>query len=111
METTETRIARLDEQVKTLVDKVNKNQDAVANVNSWMASVDNTLSSMNYRFSSVEQNVTRSVEAINEFNSIKNKVIGASLAGKWVWTALGVGFTLLYAFHGSIIKILTTPWR
>ena len=111
METSETKLARLEEKVKTLIDKVDQNQDTYNRSSSWMTAVDNTLSSINFRLSSVEQNVSRSTVAIEEFNSIKNKLMGASIAGKWFWTILGVTFGFLYAFHESIAKILATMWR
>lgn len=110
METVETQVARLEEKVKVLIEKVDQSQETDVRSSSWMTSVDNTLSSINFRLSSVEQNVNRTTAAIEEFNSIKDRIVGASVASKWFWAMLGILFSFVYAFHESIIKFIT-HWR
>jgi len=48
------------------------------------------ISKMDGRVANVEQSLAAAKPTIDEFISVKNKVIGAGAIGKWLWVACGV---------------------
>lgn len=89
MEPTEIQLARLDERMKMLLDRMEENHESHIKTRAWMGQVDRTLGEINHRVGSVESSLAKTAPTIEEFMVIKNKVLGAGIAGRWLWIALG----------------------
>ena len=54
------------------------------------------------RMGQVEQSLTQQAPTIEEFITIKHKVVGAGIAGKWIWAIAGGLITFLWAAKKEI---------
>lgn len=99
-ENTEVVLARLDERFKTLIENHNKESADRAKLESSLASLKESVTVMGNRLKNVEDSLAKNEPTIEEFITIKHKVVGAGIFGKWVW--LGAG---------AIIGILATARR
>lgn len=106
-EPTEIQLARLDERLKMVLDRMEENYESHAKTRAWMGQVDHTLSEINHRVGSVESSLAKSAPTIEEFMVIKNKVLGAGIAGKWLWAALGALLTLVITAREHLIRFFT----
>lgn len=66
-----------------------------------------TLLSIENRVVKVEESLKQQAPTIEEFITIKHKVVGAGIAGKWIWGALAFLIGLAFGFRTEIIKWLT----
>lgn len=107
VEPTEIQLARLDERMKVLLDRMEENHQSHIKTRAWMGQVDRTLGEINHRVGSVETSLANSAPTIAEFMAIKHKVIGAGLAGKWLWMGLGAVLGLIVSAREQIVRLLT----
>lgn len=107
MESTEIQLARLDERMKMLLDRMEDNQKANHETQQWMSKTDTTLNTINSRVSSVESSLSKAAPTIDEFMAIKHKVIGAGLAGRWMWVTFGTLLGLVISMREQIIRWFT----
>lgn len=89
MEPTDIQLARLDERMKMLLDRMEENHESHVKTRAWMGQVDRTLHDIGSRVGNVESSLAKSAPTIEEFMAIKHKVIGAGIAGRWLWLGLG----------------------
>lgn len=108
MESTEIQLARLDERMKMLLDRMEENHESLIKTRAWMGQVDRTLGEINHRVGSVESSLAKSAPTIEEFMTIKHKVIGAGLAGKWLWLALGAILGIIINARDNIMRFFTS---
>ena len=90
MEPTEIQLARMDERMKMILDRLDEGQNSFAKTSDWMNSVDRRLGDITFRMTNVEHSLASARPTIDEFIKIKHKITGAGLAGKWLWAGLGV---------------------
>ena len=90
MEPTEIQLARMDERMKMILDRLDEGQDSFIKTSDWMNNVDRQLGDITFRMINVEQSLASTRPTIDEFIKIKHKITGAGLAGKWLWTGFGV---------------------
>ena len=95
-------LARLEERLQTLVknhEKDERNQERLENtLNELKLSVQK----MEGRLKSVEDSFAKSEPTIEEFITIKHKVVGAGIFGKWVWAGAGAIIGVLAAARREI---------
>lgn len=113
-EAVEVRVARLEEQLKFLVRDA---EDAKASrgrqyesIEALRAAIDGVVSSMTSmanEVSVVKGKLDGQAPTIEEFITIKHKVVGAGKLGKWVWVTLGGLITFLFSSREAIIRWLT----
>jgi hypothetical protein len=65
-----------------------------------------TLTEMGSRLENVEKSLASQAPTIEEFITIKHKVVGAGLAGRWTWVALTAVVGLMCSFRVEIFKWL-----
>lgn len=65
------------------------------------------LTTMDGRMKAVESSLATQAPTIEEFITIKHKVVGAGIFGRWTWLALCGLVGLLFSFRVEIIKWLT----
>lgn len=107
MESTEIQLARLDERMKMLLDRMEENHESHVKNRAWMGQVDRTLHDISSRVNSVETSLAKSAPTIEEFMIIKNKVIGAGIAGRWLWIALGASLGVLISAREYIFRFFS----
>jgi len=66
-----------------------------------------TLSSINNRLESVESSLKQQAPTIEEFITIRHKVAGAGMLGKWAWGIAFAVITFLFSFRREILTWLT----
>lgn len=95
-------LARLEERLQTLVknhEKDERNQEKLENtLNELKLSVQQ----MEGRLKNVEDSLAKSEPTIEEFITIKHKVVGAGIFGKWVWAGAGAIIGILAAARREI---------
>lgn len=95
-------LARLEERLQTLVknhEKDERNQEKLENtLNELKLSVQQ----MEGRLKNVEDSLAKSEPTIEEFITIKHKVVGAGIFGKWVWAGAGAIIGVLAAARREI---------
>lgn len=101
-ESTEAQIARIDERLKLLMEGMDRDAESRLKQHDWAASVNSSLQTISSRLKTVEDSLTRCSPVIDEFITIKHKVVGAGILGKWAW-AIGAGLIgFLYGARESI---------
>ena len=86
---TEVMLARLDERFKTLFENQERERKDRAKLEHSLASLKESVTDVSNRLRTVEDSLARNEPTIEEFITIKHKVVGAGIFGKWVWAAAG----------------------
>lgn len=107
MESTEIQLARMDERVKMILDRMEENQESHAHTRRWMERTDGTLHTINARVSNVETSLAQNAPTIAEFMTIKNQVIGAGMAGRWLWVGLGTVLGIIISLKDQILRFFS----
>jgi predicted phage tail protein len=89
-ESSEVQMARLDERLKSIMTALDEARVSRKHQYEQMEEYGKSLTSIDGRVKSVEASLAKSAPTIEEFITIKHKVVGAGLAGKWLWAAGGV---------------------
>lgn len=108
MESTDIQLARLDERMKMILDRMSDTQESNAKTQAWMNKVDNSLHDITSRVTNVESSLNRAAPTIEEFITIKHKVIGAGVAGKWMWLTMGTLLGLVISMREQLIRLFMT---
>lgn len=64
-----------------------------------------TLLQLDNRLGEVEKSLKTQAPTIEEFITIKHKVAGAGLFGKWTWIALSFIVGLMFSFRTELIRV------
>jgi hypothetical protein len=65
------------------------------------------LTSMDGRMKTVEESLRQQAPTIEEFITIKHKVVGAGIAGRWTWVILAALVGLFCSMRTEIFRWLT----
>jgi hypothetical protein len=88
-ESTGIALARLEERVKAIFEEQTNAKESRKHQYEQLTTIGQTITSVDQRLRSVEASVSKSAPTIEEFITIKHKVVGAGIAGKWLWAAGG----------------------
>lgn len=106
-ETVEVRVARLEEQLKFLVEDAREAKASRASQYESIEALSKAVLSMGTDMTEVKTKLAGQAPTIEEFITIKHKVVGAGKLGKWVWITLGGLITFLFSSREAIIGWLT----
>lgn len=95
-ETTQVTLARLDERLRSV-------QQQNMDIKGKLDDTTSKLGQMENRLANVETSLTQSKPVIDEFITIKTKVVGAGQFGKWVWV---IGASVISLIIGSKTKVV-----
>lgn len=101
-ESSEVVLARLDERFRTLFENQERERADRAKLEQSLATLKESVTDMSNRLRSVEDSITKSEPTIEEFITIKHKVVGAGIFGKWIWAGAGAVIGVLAATRREI---------
>lgn len=102
-ESPEVQMARMQEQMKTILSRLDEAKGESKEQRKWMIQMSNTLADVVNRLGGVEDNFARASPTIDEFLIIKHKVVGAGLLGRWLWAGAGAILTFLFTIREALI--------
>jgi hypothetical protein len=106
-ESQEVQIARLEERLKTIMNRLEEAREEQESQREWRGIVNLQLTAIGSRVENVESSLAKASPTIDEFITIKHKVVGAGLMGKWVWGGLGILIGFIYSARESILSMVT----
>ncbi|MNQ59266.1 hypothetical protein D3C85_734980 [compost metagenome] len=101
-ESLEVQIARFDERLRRLLEETELARDGRKQQYEKLELISQNVALLETRVKGVEDGLNRASPTIDEFITIKHKVTGAGLLGKWVW-AFGGGLLSTLAFSREAI--------
>ena len=107
VESTEIQLARLDERMKMLLDRMEDNHQSHTQTRLWMRKTDDTLQGIGNRVLNVEASLKKAEPTIEEFISVKHKILGAGIAGRWMWVTFGTLLGIVISMRETIIRWFT----
>lgn len=106
-ESPEVQMARLEERLKTMMQwMAEAKNDQKAN-NEFLIKMEQSIIAIGSRVQGVEESLAKASPTIDEFITIKHKVVGAGIMGKWVWAIGGGIIGMLFAARETIISMVT----
>lgn len=102
MESIEVQMARIQEQMKSLISELERSNRGREHTDSQIDKLSESMSKLHIRMEKVEEQLTSNAPVIQEFITIKQKVTGAGVAGKWVWAGCATAITLIATFREQI---------
>lgn len=99
---TEVMLARLDERFRTLFENQERERKDRDKLETSLASLKESVTDISNRLKTVEDSLAKNEPTIEEFITIKHKVVGAGIFGKWVWAAAGAIIGILAATRREI---------
>lgn len=88
-EAIEIQMARLDERFKAVLLGQEDAKLSRKHQYDQLEAIGQSITTIDNRLKSVESSLAKSAPTIEEFITIKHKVVGAGIAGKWLWAAGG----------------------
>lgn len=102
----EVQIARIDEQVKQMIRAMSSAEMSRRDNYKQLETMNMNYASIDARLSVVEDGMTKNAPTIEEFITIKHKVVGAGMAGRWLWAIgaflLGIAATAVTGLKGIL---------
>ena len=106
MESTDIQLARMDERMKMILDKMEENHESLVRSRAWMQQVDRQLDTISSRVTGVEASLAKASPTIEDYLVFKNKVIGAGAMGRWLWVLVGFLLSLIITARHDIINLV-----
>lgn len=106
-ESQEVQMARIDERMKYIVQQLERAEAGRKQQYEVNESIQSSMSKIYNRLEGVEKSLAVQAPTIQEFITVKQKVVGAGLLGRWLWVAVGGLLTFVYSSRETIIGWLT----
>jgi len=101
-EPTDVLLARLEERFRTLFENQERERNDRAKLEQSLSGLKDSVTDVSNRLKNVEESLAKNEPTIEEFITIKHKVVGAGIFGKWVWAAAGAIIGILAATRREI---------
>lgn len=88
--------------MKTLFDYQTRDRQDREKLEETLVQLKDSITKMDNRLKNVEESLAKNEPTIEEFITIKHKVVGAGIFGKWVWAAAGAIIGILAATRREI---------
>lgn len=95
-------LARLEERLQVLVKNHEKDEKNQEKLEVALSDLKLSVQKLDSRLKSVEDSLAKSEPTIEEFITIKHKVVGAGIFGKWIWAGAGAIIGVLVAARREI---------
>ena len=104
-ESPEVQMARLEERLKAILSRLDEARSDQQAQQHQMDLITQTLQSMSNRVENVESSLATAKPTIEEFITIKHRVVGAGMLGKWVWAVAGGLIGMLFSARVQIMEL------
>ena len=101
------QLARLDERLKTVLERLLDAHEDGLSIKKWQGEVNGFLTSIESRIQNVEKTLATTEPTIQEFITIKHKVAGAGLLGRYLWLGLGAIIGFVFSVRESLFSFLS----
>lgn len=95
-------LAILEERLQTLIKNHEKDEKNQEKLEAALSDLKLSMQKLESRLKSVEDSLAKSEPTIEEFITIKHKVVGAGIFGKWVWAGAGAIIGVMAAARREI---------
>ena len=95
-------LARLEERLRTIFENQTREAKAREKMEESIEKLQASITEFDSRLKRVEESITKSEPTIEEFITIKHKVVGAGIFGKWVWCGAGAVIGVVAATRREI---------
>lgn len=106
-ESVEVQLARMDERWKTVSEALVASAASRRHQYDCSEELKTKLTQIDTRLQNVETQVATAQPTIQEFITIKHKVVGAGAAGKWLWAALAAILGLIVGGREAIFHFFS----
>lgn len=90
--------------MKTLFDNQARDRQDREKLEETLVELRDSINDIGNRLKNVEDSLAKNEPTIEEFITIKHKVVGAGIFGKWVWAAAGAIIGILAATRREIFS-------
>lgn len=101
-ESGELLLVRLEERLKTLFENQTRDRQDREKLEETLVELRDSINDIGNRLKNVEDSLAKNEPTIEEFITIKHKVVGAGIFGKWVWAGAGAVIGVLAAARREI---------
>jgi len=102
----EVQLARMDERMQTMVEEMRLSRESRTKLHTSIDQMNVSVSKLDGRVAGVEASLASAQPTIQEFITIKHKVVGAGALGKWLWIAGGALLGAVAVSREHIINFL-----
>lgn len=95
-------LARLEERLRNIFENQTRESREREKMEESIKKLSESMGDLSIRLKRVEESITKSEPTIEEFITIKHKVAGAGIFGKWVWAGAGAIIGVLAAARREI---------
>lgn len=95
-------LARLEERLRNIFENQTRESREREKMEESIKKLSESMGDLSIRLKRVEESITKSEPTIEEFITIKHKVAGAGIFGKWVWAGAGAIIGILAAARREI---------
>lgn len=88
--------------MKTLFENQTRDRQDREKLEETLAELRDSINDMGNRLKNVEDSLAKNEPTIEEFITIKHKVVGAGIFGKWVWAGAGAIIGVLAAARREV---------
>ena len=101
-ESGELLLVRLEERLKTLFENQTRERQDREKLEETLVELRDSINDIGNRLKNVEDSLAKNEPTIEEFITIKHKVVGAGIFGKWIWAGAGAIIGVLAAARREI---------
>ena len=101
-ESGELLLVRLEERLKTLFENQTRDRQDREKLEETLSELRDSINDIGNRLKNVEDSLAKNEPTIEEFITIKHKVVGAGIFGKWIWAGAGAIIGVLAAARREI---------
>ena len=101
-ESGELLLVRLEERLKTLFENQTRERQDREKLEETLVELRDSINDIGNRLKNVEDSLAKNEPTIEEFITIKHKVVGAGIFGKWMWAGAGAIIGVLAAARREI---------
>ena len=101
-ESGELLLVRLEERLKTLFENQTRDRQDREKLEETLGELRDSINDIGNRLKNVEDSLAKNEPTIEDFITLKHKVVGAGIFGKWVWAGAGAIIGVLAAARREI---------
>jgi len=101
------QMAKLEERLLIISEGLVQDRESRKQQSERSEAMNQVVMSIDNRVRTVEESLARNAPTIEEFITIKHRVVGAGIMGRWVWVIVGGLLTFLFTMRMEILRWLS----